>query len=119
MPINLPLQRLVAAMSAVAIVCGILFVRGVGFSEPWDKAVHFTVWSALTLSIWRATEMPFLAIAAAVIFGGIDEWRQAYIPGRVSDAKDFIADACAVLATATLLFMHHRKAPVCAESSPQ
>ena len=104
-------------VAASAIVCGVVLARGIGFPDPWDKAVHFMVWSALTLSLWRATEMPLLALGAALLLGSLDEWRQAYIPGRVSDAKDFIADACGVIATGTLLFMQRK--PVCAESSPQ
>ena len=104
-------------VAASAIVCGVVLARGIGFPDPWDKAAHFAVWSALTLALWRATEMPWFALGAAVLFGTFDEWRQAYIPGRVSDAKDFIADACAVIATGTLLFIQRKR--LCAESSPR
>ena len=117
MRINPDPTRLAWMVAASAIVCGVVIARGIGFPDPWDKAAHFVVWSALTLSLWRATEMPLFALAAALLLGCLDEWRQAYIPGRVSDAKDFIADACGVIATGMLLFMQRK--PVCAESSPQ
>ncbi|HYG55455.1 MAG TPA: VanZ family protein [Burkholderiales bacterium] len=114
----MPIERLAAAVFAAAIVCGVVMIGGIAFPDPLDKAAHFVVFSLLTLCLWRATELPMLAIGAALLLGGLDEWRQTFIPGRFSDAKDFLADACAVLATATLLFMQ-RKTTVCAESSPQ
>jgi hypothetical protein len=52
-----------------------------------------------------------VAVIAGLLIGG------AYIPGRVSDAQDFLADVCAALATGALLFMQRKTA--CAESSPQ
>jgi VanZ family protein len=113
----MPIERLAAAVFAAAIICGVVTVGGIAFPDPWDKAVHFAVFSALTVCLWRATEMPLLALGAALLLGGLDEWRQAYIPGRFSDAKDFVADACAVLATGTLLFMQRKH--LCAESSPR
>jgi VanZ family protein len=113
----MPIERLGYAVLAAAIICGVVLVRGIGFPDPWDKVAHFAVWSALTLSLWRATEMPLFALVTAVLLGSLDEWRQAYIPGRFSDAKDFIADACAVITTGTLLFMQRKT--VCAESSLQ
>ncbi len=39
------------------------------------------------------------------------------LPERVSDAKDFLVDLCAALATGALLFMQRK--PLCAESSPR
>ena len=58
-----------------------------------------------------------IVIAAVVLLGGLDEWRQASIPGRVSDAQDFLADLCAAAATGWLLFMQRKT--TCAESSRQ
>jgi VanZ family protein len=112
----MPIERLAYAVFAAAIICGVITVGGIALPGLWDKALHFTVFSMLTVCLWRATEMPLLALGAALLLGGLDEWRQAYIPGRASDAQDFIADACAVLTTGTLLFMQRK--PVCAESSP-
>jgi VanZ family protein len=101
----------------VALVLALLTGGGMVVPEAWDKAAHFTAFSLLTLFLWRATEMPLLAIGAALLFGGLDEWRQAFIPGRLSDAKDFLTDVCGVLATGALLFMQTKR--TCAESSPR
>ena len=117
MPIDPHLSRGAWAVGAAAIICGVLACGGIGLPEPLDKVAHFGVFSALVLCLWRATEMPLLALAAALLLGSLDEWRQAYIPGRFSDAKDFLADAAGIIATATLLFMQRKT--VCAESSPQ
>jgi VanZ family protein len=113
----MPIDRLAWAFAATTIVCGVILCGGIGIPEPLDKAVHFTVFSALLLCLWRATEMPFFALAAALLLASLDEWRQAYMPGRFSDAKDFLADAAGIIATGTLLFMQRKT--VCAESSPQ
>jgi VanZ family protein len=77
------------------------------------------VFSALTFALWHATagEMPVVVVAAVVAFGAVDEWRQAYLPGRFSDGSDFLANLAAALATAALLFMQRKT--VCAESSPR
>ena len=119
MPIEFDLNRLAAVVAAVAIFIAILLGSPVALPGGSDKVVHFVVFSLLTLCLWQATggEMPILVIAGVICLGALDEWRQAYVPGRVSDAKDFIADLCAALATGALLFMQRK--PVCAESSPR
>ena len=113
------LERLASLVAAVALIAGLLIGGGIGFPEPWDKAAHFCVFSLITLFLWKATdgEMPVLVLAATLLLGALDEWRQAYVPGRVSDARDFLADLGGVLATGTLLLMQRK--PVCAESSPR
>ena len=86
-------------------------------TELLPEALRYGVFSLLTLLLWRATEMPLLALGAALVFGALDEWRQAYVPGRASDAQDFLADLAGVLVTGALLFMQEKH--VCAESSPR
>jgi VanZ family protein len=103
---------------AAAIVLALLLSGPVALPAGWDKAAHFAAFSALTFCLWQATAGSALfVVLAAVVFAGLDEWRQAYVPERVSDAQDFLADLCAVATTAALLFMQ-RKA-VCVESSPR
>jgi VanZ family protein len=113
----MPIERLAHLVCAVALLLTLLAGGGMAVPEAWDKAAHFTAFSLLTLFLWHATGMPLLAMGAALLFGGLDEWRQAFVPGRLSDAKDFLADACGVLATGALLFMQTKR--TCAESSPR
>jgi VanZ family protein len=115
----MPTERLASLVFAVSIVTAILLGATLPIPDGWDKAAHFVAFSALTALLWHATagEMPLLVIASVVLLGGLDEWRQASIPGRASDAQDFLADLCAAAATGLLLFMQRKT--VCAESSPQ
>ena len=121
MPTELDFRRFAALIVAVGTVTVILLG-----APPWlplpngvDKLAHFTAFSLLTLTLWQATggRMALFIVVAVILFGALDEWRQAYLPNRTSDAKDFLADLCAALTTGALLFMQ-RKTP-CAESSPQ
>jgi VanZ family protein len=115
----MPTERLASLAGAVALVAALLIGGGIGFADPWDKAAHFAVFSLLTFLLWHATggSMPALVCCAVLLLGALDEWRQAYLPGRFSDARDFLADLCGVLCTGTLLFMQRKT--VCAESSPR
>jgi hypothetical protein len=115
----MPTERLAFLVLAVGVVAGVLLAGPIALPSGWDKAAHFAAFSALTFCLWRATggEMPLVVVLAAIGFGAIDEWRQAFVPQRVSDARDFLADLAAVLATAALLSM--QRDPACAESSPR
>jgi VanZ family protein len=115
----MPIERLGFLFFAVAIIVAILIGAPVAIPNGWDKVAHFAVFSLLTLCLWRATggEMPLLVVIGVIVLGAMDEWRQAYLPERSSDAKDFLADLCAAAVTGALLFMQRKT--VCAESSPQ
>jgi VanZ family protein len=115
----MPIERLASLFFGVAIIIAILLGSPVSIPEGWDKVVHFAAFSLLTLCLWQATggQMALLLFGGIVFFGALDEWRQAYLPDRSSDAKDFLADFCAVLATGALLFIQRKN--VCAESSPR
>ena len=118
---ELDFRRFAALIVAVGTMTVILLGAPAGLPLPngADKVAHFVAFSVLTLSLWQATggRMALFLIGAVILFGALDEWRQAYLPHRTSDAKDFLADLCAALSTGALLFMQ-RKTP-CAESSPQ
>ena len=113
----MPIERLASLVFAVALLVLVLAGSPLALPAPLDKGAHFAVFSLLTLLLWRATEMPLLALGAALVFGALDEWRQAYVPGRESHAQDFLADLAGVLVTGALLFMQEK--PACAESSPR
>ena len=117
MPIEPQLSRLAALVFSVAFLVLLLGGSPLVLPDPLDKGAHFAAFSLLTLLLWRATGIPLFAVGAAIAFGALDEWRQTYVPGRESDAQDFIADLCGALITGGLLLMQGKQP--CAESSPQ
>ena len=114
----MPIERLAWLLGAVGLILGALLAPDV-VPRGWDKAAHFVAFSALTVCLWRSTggAMPLLVSAAALALAALDEWRQAYLPGRMPDAADFLADLGAVLVTAALLASQRK--PACAASSPR
>jgi hypothetical protein len=112
----MPIERLASLVCAVALIAALLAASplalpGPPLPAPIDHAARFTVYSLLTLLLWKAGEMPLLALAAPLLLGALDAWRPA------ADAADFLAGACGVLASGALLFLQRK--PVCAESSPR
>ena len=68
-----------------------------------DKGVHFIEYGVLaallshavrgTWPAWRALRVFAVAWFAAVLWGLLDEIHQAYVPGRVADGVDLLADS--------------------------
>jgi VanZ family protein len=62
----------------------------------FDKVAHFCVYGllgTLTLrALGRGRWAPWLAIAVVSLFGATDEWHQSCVPGRSSEALDWVAD---------------------------
>lgn len=60
-----------------------------------DKVGHFLVYGLLATLVcrlrpgWRGA---LIGLFAASLFGVTDEWHQSYVPGRSSDAMDWVAD---------------------------
>ena len=77
------------------------------FKSPWDALAHFLFYSALTALLWTAAagRMPLAVFAAVVVIGGLDELHQASLPGRVSDAVDFLVDAGAATFTCAAMLL--------------
>ena len=114
----MPIERLGWLVAAAAIVIAVLLAAA-PIPQGWDKAAHFVAFSALTVCLWLATgsTRPRLVVAGVAALAALDEWRQAYVPGRMPDATDFLVDLCAVAATAALLLTQRKF--LCAESSPR
>ena len=76
---------------------------------PIDKAAHFAMYGilgALCARGWLRTGRSgsaALLICLAVAVGGTDELHQRAVPGRSSDAKDWIADVAGVMTGFTLV----------------
>lgn len=109
--------RLLAAMTVILAGAG-LYVLGaqafaVGlFPSPWDKLAHVVTFAgmggAFALAIGkRGWSGAFYCIAGALLIGVMDEWHQAYLPGRTASWSDLMADAAGgALAAAALSWRH-------------
>jgi VanZ family protein len=68
-----------------------------------DKGIHFVEYGILAALLahalratwreWRGYSVFVVAWTAATFWGLLDEIHQAYVPGRVSDSGDLLADA--------------------------
>lgn len=74
-------------------------VRGI------DKLVHAVLYGVLGFLVTRASwerARAWPAVAAALlgvlVFAALDEWHQAFVPGRSTDLLDLAADALGALA---------------------
>lgn len=70
-----------------------------------DKLVHFGLYAVLATLTMRAagarqsSARAVLAVALALlVWGLLDEWHQAFIPGRSADVADWAADAVGMIA---------------------
>lgn len=64
---------------------------------PWDKLAHAGVFAVLAAAIGLASgltgwRMVWLAFAGALLVGVMDEWHQAFLPGRQAGWDDLAAD---------------------------
>lgn len=86
-----------------------------------DKGVHFAEYGTLAALLvhafrgsWPSLRPPALFFAAwsvTVFWGLSDEIHQAFVPGRVADVRDIVADAIGGLIGAALylLFVRNRR----------
>lgn len=75
-----------------------------------DLLAHFAVFGALATSIIRIPAVynrgwkgAVFAVLATSAYGGLDEWRQSFTPGRFMQFDDWIADTLGAI-TAVLLY---------------
>ncbi len=109
-------RRLMAWILTLAVAIAIIFIStrpnlqaGPGVPHL-DKVAHFVEYAllswlaagALRLSGFAAGPAAGLAFVGAALFGGMDEWIQSSVPGRVSCAADWAADSIGALAGAWL-----------------
>jgi VanZ family protein len=96
-------------MAAIFAVSSIPDVKGIpgGFSDSTAHAAEYLVLAVLFLRAlagaeWRGVtwRTSIAAIALSVAYGLADEWHQSFVPGRVSEWRDAIADATGAFAGA-------------------
>ena len=109
-------MRAVAALSVAVIFIG-LMVGGaqpvaVGLiPSPWDKLAHASLFAVLAACIGLASglrggRMILFAFSSALLIGVLDEWHQAFLPGRQAGWDDLAADAAGSLSGALLTWKY-------------
>lgn len=87
-------------VGTIFMVSGQSEVATPGFSFTHiDKIAHFGVFGALATSLirleffrkqgWKGAVQVILLVS---LFGGLDEWRQSFTPGRMVEFGDWVAD---------------------------
>ncbi|MBI4441641.1 VanZ family protein [Candidatus Woesearchaeota archaeon] len=75
-----------------------------------DKMLHAIVYAGLSLLVLRACRREnmryaaYIAIMTTIVYGVTDEIHQSFVPGRVMDAWDGVADAVGSL----VVLIRHR-----------
>jgi hypothetical protein len=75
-----------------------LFERLPSFLPP-DKFIHAVVYAVLGAALRAPSRLPgvaagCVAFGVATLWGALDELHQSFVPGRMMDAYDLLADAC-------------------------
>jgi VanZ family protein len=108
--------RFAAVVLAVGMPIG-LYIGGaqpvaVGlFPWPWSKVVHGLTFGVLAMAMGYASglggwRMVLLGFVGSVAVGALDEWHQAYLPGRHGQLSDVGFDALGAALGAYLLTHH-------------
>ncbi|MDC0362824.1 VanZ family protein [Halioglobus sp.] len=81
---------------------------GTGTSiDPWDKLAHFGTYVIFTVLVWRITgydQRFIVACLCIVLYGGIIEIAQSFLPGRVMSGYDFLANTLGVVIAGSWLW---------------
>lgn len=68
-----------------------------------DKVAHMILYAVLGATLawgWSRSPRPvphLMVLLAGVLYGLSDEWHQMYVPGRVPDLADWLADVVGLL----------------------
>lgn len=108
------LRHAVLSWSLLAAYCLLIFVQS-SFPSPdmgpdlpgQDKLIHLAAYAVMGVLACRAfATLPCLqgavvlfiaAFIFALVFGLSDEWHQSFVPGRMAEGWDFLADAAGAL----------------------
>ena len=77
-----------------------------------QNLLHLPAYGVLTI-LWFRALTPFLprgwaigtSLVLTIAYGLVDEWHQAYVPGRFPSATDLLADALGALIAAALCLL--------------
>ncbi len=101
-----PAAYRLALLAYAALIAGLsLRPMGTGSLEPWDKLLHALAYGAFALLAWRAAtgarQYTWLCLLI-VLYGGLMEVGQGFIPGRMMSLGDLLANTVGVLLGALL-----------------
>lgn len=106
------------ALLALGIVVGLYVLGAQPFAvglipAPWDKLAHAGVFAVLATAVGlasglRGRRMVVVAVAGALLAGGLDEWHQFFLPGRQAGWDDLAADAAGAMLGAAFLAIKRR-----------
>lgn len=87
-------------------------VPGGPLPGQWDKVAHvaayFILGALLAIATDRSGLSPLVAIGLGIAYGISDEFHQSFVPGRVVDGFDLLADTVGVIA-GVLLYRYLRR----------
>jgi VanZ family protein len=111
-PLQRPaIWRVAFAGVATAIIVLSLWPGGAGDLAQSDKLAHaiaYATLSACGLLAWPGLAAGAVAVAAAVILGGLLEVAQGFVPGRVRSGADVLANLAGCLAAVAVAYAWHR-----------
>ena len=94
-------------------------VPDIGAPANSDKVVHYLVYGLLGMFVGRALllegrQARHLALAALAVsaFAAVDEWHQSFIPGRMADVRDWVADTIGGASALAFMSLRARRAPL-------
>lgn len=88
-----------------------------------DKAGHFFMYGMLGFLMLRAATPTrslralLITLASVAAFALLDEWHQAFIPGRSADAADWVADTMGAGVGCLLAYGVSRRSPSVLEAA--
>lgn len=86
-----------------------------------DKIAHFVEYGIFAFLALRSLgKLPIFqnrnklywgTIVISVVFAALDEWHQAYIPGRFADIYDFFSDSLGIAIVVLAAYMRSNQSP--------
>jgi VanZ family protein len=100
------LNTLVLAAYALFVTAASLKPGGGSSFDPWDKLLHFityAIFAVLAYRVFRGQRRFALACVGIIVYGGLIELIQSWMPGRFMSGYDFLANTLGVVAGAFVI----------------
>ncbi len=81
-----------------------------------DKIFHVIAYFVFGITLVHSAHFIFknrlvilvFVVTAGLVYAALDEWHQAFVPGRMSSVYDFFADGIGILLAVPLIFVWFR-----------